>query len=352
MIKIYQTYVDDMRKIEAFTTDLHMTNASFKENSTKLIDPLLRYGHGAEFQTIAAAARSSVVNSYVEFANKFDLLQSHQLLLEVKKRVQENGTQEWLAEQAGIHDNAITVIDALEHAISEIYQFVRTRDKSSVAEISSAIDDADSKFSNFHSSLLQLKAIAQELDAPFDNDDLAGKRVIVFHFYNNENDVQGYVSHYKSIATIYEEICEIFSVNDKSLGVIKIESGSYFEKLFGVEQVIKAMSEIMKMSFDLIFRKYTADGKIIRRRELMESISAEIDLVEKCQESGINVTNATKEHIEKSFAIIAGEALALASNSARIRIDEAELAAVHSEKQNYLELGKQLLIGDNQEQDN
>jgi hypothetical protein len=69
------------------------------------------------------------------------------------------------------------------------------------------------------------------------------------------------------IYVIYNEFKKLFKSN-LELKVIKIESGSFLDKLLGDKNIISLITEILHKCFDLVYKKYKFEGKLARKTDI------------------------------------------------------------------------------------
>lgn len=145
-----------------------------------------------------------------------------------------------------------------------------------------------------------------------------------------------------SINRIYEKLGdniyrESIEKNYQDLEIIKIESGSLLSKIFGDKNIIEALGLLLTKTVNLIFNKFTLEGRVYRHRELMDELKQQVEFAEKLGTLGYDVTSCSEE-IEGSFAIITKELLKIISSSTKIKIDKQEFS-IGDEliKKNYLE---------------
>jgi len=152
----------------------------------------------------------------------------------------------------------------------------------------------------------------------------------------------------KKLNIINEIYCELGNMiyKDKSfekLKIVKIESGSLLSIILGDKNIIESISILINKSVNLVFNKFTYEGKITRHTEFRNELISDTDLIEKMKVFGYDVTDA-KENNQESLTILTRDLLKLSKSSAKIKIDDKEYNIKEEMKVNFLESATTLTL--------
>lgn len=157
-------------------------------------------------------------------------------------------------------------------------------------------------------------------------------------------DLKEFYSILESINEIYYELGNIMYANDggivyEKLSIVKIESGSVWSKLFGDENILSTLAKFLNKTIDLIFNKYTLEGKLNRQQGINKTIKESLEMAELLKEKGYNV-DESEENIQKAFLCSTKHLVNIATKSSKIVVN-GEVHELKSElKQKYIEDNK------------
>ena len=130
----------------------------------------------------------------------------------------------------------------------------------------------------------------------------------------------------KAINDMYCQIGNIIYNNKANIGyeelkIVKIESGSLLSKILGDKNILEAIGLLLNKTINLVFNKYTREGKIIRQNELAKSLRETVELGEELKKLGYDISSS-EENIEQTFAMVTKELLDISSSSPKIKVNE------------------------------
>lgn len=160
-------------------------------------------------------------------------------------------------------------------------------------------------------------------------------------------DLDEFSSKLQTISEIYNEI-GLMIYKDKSyekLQIRKIESGSLLSLILGDKNIIESMSIFFNKAVNLVFNKFTYEGKIMRHKEFREELLADLELTEKMKKLGYDVEEAERNNKE-ALTIVTKDLLKISSSSPKIKIDEKEYSIKEAEKQKFIEASNKLLLSE------
>lgn len=91
------------------------------------------------------------------------------------------------------------------------------------------------------------------------------------------------------------------SIEYEKLKIVKIESGSLLSIILGDKNIIEAIGLLLNKTINLIFNKYTQEGKIYRQNELARTLKETVELGEELKKVEYDISSS-EENIEKTFA--------------------------------------------------
>lgn len=288
--------------------------------------------------------KNEIINKVNNFAITFDLLKNHSDLLDIIKSISNMKNQNTFSNFIDEVNNAEELLRLYEEVTKNIYSYVKSKNQPDLIAMYRSINVAFLKYTGLKNEYNKIKEYVGRLESKIDNSLFENGTEIYLHFYNDNTDFLPFLDHFNAIQVIYNEIKYYITDNTMGLKIIKIESGSFLDKLLGDKNIITIMCELMHKSIELIFNKYTFEGKLTRKNELAKMLTTEIDLVSKLESIGINVGEETRRNISKTYTIISEEILKLAGTSSRIQINEELYSLEGSREKKYLLESKTLLI--------
>ncbi|MDR2410625.1 MAG: hypothetical protein LBE13_21280 [Bacteroidales bacterium] len=288
--------------------------------------------------------KNEIINKVNNFAITFDLLKNHSDLLKIIESISNMRKQNMFSNFIDEVNNAEELLRFYEEVTQNIYSYVKSKNQSDLIVMYRSVNVAFLKYTGLKNEYNKIKEYVGRLESKIDNSLFENGTEIYLHFYNDNTDFLSFLDHFNAIQVIYNEIKYYITDNAMELKIIKIESGSFLDKLLGDKNIITIMCELMHKSIELIFNKYTFEGKLTRKNELAKMLTTEIDLVSKLESIGINVGEETKKNISKTYTIISEKILKLAGTSSRIQINEELYSLEGSREKKYLLESKTLLI--------
>ena len=182
------------------------------------------------------------------------------------------------------------------------------------------------------------------------------QKTIEIQLLDVEFDLEEFNSVLDSINKVYYEIGNIIYPNIggaqyEKLRIIKIESGSIWSILFGNENILSAVAKFLNKTIDLVFNKYTIEGKLSRQQGINSAIKDSLEMAETLKGMGYNI-DETKEDIQKAFLCSTKNLVNIASRSAKIKVNDEIHELNDNLKIKYLEENRKLLLTDGINTDN
>lgn len=133
----------------------------------------------------------------------------------------------------------------------------------------------------------------------------------------------------------------------ESLKIVKIESGSLLSKIFGDDKILEVIGIIFRRLADYVHYTFTKKGKLELNSEIMNAISTDADIIQKLEDSGIDVKNA-KGNIKDALNSATNELYNIVSKAPKMKINDEEMDIVDSTT--YLEYRTKFLSTSNDEE--
>lgn len=171
-----------------------------------------------------------------------------------------------------------------------------------------------------------------------------------------EFNLEEFNSVLESINEVYYELGNIMypnigGIQYEKLKIVKIESGSIWSILFGNENILAAVAKFLNKTIDLVFNKFTIEGKLSRQQGINNAINDSLEMAKTLKEMGYEV-DSSKENIQKAFLCSTQSLLNIASKSAKIKVNDEVHELKADLKIKYLEENKKLLLTDGKDINN
>jgi hypothetical protein len=197
----------------------------------------------------------------------------------------------------------------------------------------------DYNFTKRH-SLTALEALAPTSPPPSGMEELTV-------FFPATQTYREVVEKLAAIADLYDEVCNLAGVSAAAfpLRISKIESGSLWLKLFGESKVVALITKLIENGANFTYRNFTQEGRLREIPRNIETIRAELKLLEELEQAGIP-TAELRENIEKSSVIISDKINTLLSGSSEITVNDKSFGVRQELERMIREQSKLRLIED------
>lgn len=171
------------------------------------------------------------------------------------------------------------------------------------------------------------------------------EKILKLHFYDEYIDPRRFASNIEHIYESYEIMCNILniSINEYPVKVIKIESGSFLGKFLGKDLVMDALSFFIKKVIELLFNKYTFEGKILRHKQILDLLKEDLEVCEKYKELGCKV-DLHQEEFNKYHYQLLKSICELTAHTTKIKVDDKEFRIESNLKHSYIKASEILLL--------
>lgn len=233
--------------------------------------------------------------------------------------------------------------------ISKIDQFGNFEDSKSINNLISSVEDCSNCIFHFSNTLVISMAEITDLIRSIDTaikeiDDIFYKKdflnninsaiesnecvyeesaTLAIRMYRSQIELSEMANYMTVINNIYERTCTIFNVSpsEYKLIPIKIESGSWYEKLLGNSKVVGFVIELLNRCISYIYRNYTAEGKLGNQENKIETLMKEIKLIDLCEEHGID-TETAKQELKDNLNVLCADTYKLTTGNNKIAIND------------------------------
>lgn len=174
---------------------------------------------------------------------------------------------------------------------------------------------------------------------------------ISIQLLNVDYTLQQFADKLFLIQEIYEKVGTFIYKKEEyeKLQVKKIESGSLLSIILGDKNIIETIALLLNKSVNLVFNKFSYEGKIIRHKEFREELMADIELTNRMKELGYDVV-ASEKNNKEAMAILTKDLLNLSSSSPRIKVNDNEYSIKETQQKKFIETSNTFLLADGKEE--
>ena len=348
----YYTYVDDkLKEIEQIFKTLFDWKDTYNIECAIILNKILTCKtviSGGETHYILS--NGGIVKSYddkmEELQKNFNAITVTIKYGAIKKeietyKIQNNIREDYIEELFGHTDNML-----------EVYQSWIQNLKSKEHAIK-----LGQEITKYESIFLTCKNVYKNfLDLYSKNETIDDKKTIEIQLLDVEFDLDEFNSVLDSINKIYYELGNVMypnigEIHYEKLKIVKIESGSIWSILYGNESILLAVAKFLNKTIDLVFNKFTLEGKISRQQGINNSIKDSLEMAKTLKEMGYDI-DESKEDIKKAFLCSTKNLVNIASKSGKIKVNGEMHELNDNLKTKYLEENKRLLLTDGNESEN
>lgn len=147
--------------------------------------------------------------------------------------------------------------------------------------------------------------------------------ILAIRMYKSQIEFSEMANYMTTINNIYERTCAIFNVSasEYKLVPIKIESGSWYEKLLGNSKVVGFVIELFNRCISYIYRNHTTEGKLGNQENKIGTLIKEVELIALCEEHGID-TETAKETLKDNLNVLCANTYKLTIGNNRIAVND------------------------------
>lgn len=181
-------------------------------------------------------------------------------------------------------------------------------------------------------------------------DNIEKEKTMEIQLLDVEFNLEEFNSVLESINEVYYELGNIMypnlgGIKYEKLKIIKIESGSIWSILFGNENILAAVAKFLNKTVDLLFNKFTIEGKLSRQQGINSAIKDSLEMARTLKEMGYQIDESA-ENIQKAFLCSTQNLLNIATRSAKIKVNDEVHELKADLKAKYIEENKTLLLTD------
>ncbi len=346
LAELYDEILLELSQMKLNTDEILQIYKTISSFEKSMVQPMMLNGLNQDVSKQANQLRQQIVQSLEGFAQRFDLLGSHARLIELRKTITEKDRSTKFSDFTEEMKKVFAFVDSHDTLTKTVYEYIKNRDINNLTKIFNSIEKVSARYAEIEGQRSFLSNLSKRLESTMVGEAGVGYKELLLYFYNEENNLSVFIEHHRSILAIYNEINALSNSSLGELRIGKIESGSFFEKLFGAEKIVDVISDLIRRVVDLVFKKYTFDGKMARKAEIVTFLNSELDLIQRCRELGIEVGQVPEEQIKKTIAVISSHVLRLASQSARVRVGDKEFSIEQESREKFLTETKRLLLDD------
>lgn len=344
-VREYYEYIN--KKLKEFEPNLELIiefGNQYKETTTSILKKVIstnlvhKDSSGTHYIIREGGIQEQFKNLIKEFKSKFkffDVFNEYAILKrDIEKYIQ----------NAKVNDSSILNFFKNVDDFFKLYQtFMQSDNDMQLAlDFGQSVKEISSAYNTIIKAYIEIENNMCDNENTIDNENI-GK--ISIQLLNVEYDLDEFSDNLKLISEIYNEIGLIIYKGKtyNKIQIRKIESGSLLSIILGDKNIIESISIFLNKSVNLVFNKFTHEGKIVRHKEFREELMADVELTEKMKKLGYDVENAEKNNKE-ALTILTKDLLKLSSSSPKIKIDNNEYSIKETEHQKFIESSNKLLL--------
>ncbi len=319
--RLYQDIFGAMDILESYVKHFKNHKKSLDTNSQTILDKIYRNGiQNNAINNEINNTRGKILNDTGQLIKNIDIIDLQMDLLMFKQDIED------VIDDSEIHlqqlkSRVMTYIDEFEELNRIFQQYLKNPVDGIKLEINQQMD----KILTINDSLiLEFNIISKYIkDSENKFEESEDEQVMELQLYNSSEKFADFTSGINDIKEMYEVFGEKLGISTSvhSLKIVKIESGSLFAKICGDKSVIGCISYFLKKITDLMFNKFTYEGKIYRAKQLLELLEDDLEYIEKCKELGLD-TNFAEVENQKAHLMLVKSVQKIAAKNTKIRIDD------------------------------
>ena len=194
--------------------------------------------------------------------------------------------------------------DCIDSFIEETNNFLTTYQNWWKEENVSNFIELGNKIINYKDMFCTIKNMYMNFINLYTENDLSenfnNKQSIEIQLLDVKFNLEEFNDILNSINALYNEIGNVLypckgSCKFEKLKIIKIESGSIFADLVGDEGILKVIAKVLNKAVDIIFSKFTFEGKASRQEKINHMIKENLDLKKEIESEGIKLDVGDEE---------------------------------------------------------
>ncbi|MBU3176507.1 hypothetical protein KPL47_08985 [Clostridium estertheticum] len=351
LLDFYVEVLDKINELSPYTKELTNLSINIKLNQDKLVNIIYSDDFATNNGNIMNpfnAHKKGVITCMQNFLMEFDILKNHEKLVKVRNEIK------YIFEKYPIisEDERLTItklLDDYDKVTNTIYKYVKTRNNSIIVELLNEVSLTVIEFNSIAESYKNIKKFMLKTENKIDEKE--EEKILELHFYDGYIDPQYFVLNIQSINKSYEVMCQIMSISlmDYPLKVVKIESGCFLSKLLGYKSVVDALAFLIKKITELMFNKFTFEGQVLRRKQILDLVKEDLEIQKKYKELGYEIDFGNEDIIKYHYQMVKsiGE---LIGKTTKIKINDEMHYLENNLKKKYLMESSVLLIEDSKEE--
>lgn len=346
----YYEYLN--RRLVKFETNISLIiefGNKYKEVTTNILKKIIstkstsRDSAGTHYIVKDGGIQEEFKNIIKDFKSKFNFFDVFNEYAILKKDI-----QNYIIDKNIIDDSVMELFNEIDQFF-KIYQSFMQSDNDmnlaidfgqSVKEISASYKTITNSYGEFENNMCNDIKDISEKDMCEISIQLLSINYTLQQFANNLSIIQG----------IYENVGSLIYKKEtyEKLQVKKIESGSLLSIILGDKNIIETIAVLLNKAVNLVFNKFTYEGKIMRHKEFREELMSDIELTARMKELGYDVAEIEKNNKE-AMTILTKDLLRLSSSSPKIKINDNEYSIKESQSQKFIETSNVLLLSEGKE---
>lgn len=314
IIAYYDEVAKSQQYLEIIQQNLLEIKSAFNSCSSKIIDANLSKINSTNFTSYTTGVKQDM-KTFLDQVKKVELYKVGKMIAHLERVTAIN---------KDISLPVIKLIESLDEFSDLVHKFVSDTIEISTTSLLSALMFSVDRTLNSVNILLYTQNYLNIIDKAIEtNIEYSEESILSIRLFRENMTTREISAYMVSLNDIYERVCAILdiSTSDYALRPVKIESGSWFEKVFGHPSSIKFMQDLLNRFITFIYRNYTTEGKLINTKKKIDALKEAVDIIAICEEHGIK-TEKAKKIAEENLDLICKNVYLLTAKNSKIAVNE------------------------------
>jgi hypothetical protein len=216
------------------------------------------------------------------------------------------------------------ILQGLKDSCKKIYEHIGLSDEEKKKELVTFILYVETllmRIDSYKETIRELITINKLIENTYEISE--NEEIFMIQLHDKNMSLKEIVSCIDILNNIYERACNMLEISsqDFQLKPIKLESGSWLEKVIGHEKIFNFIEDLLNRAIGFIYRNYTSEGKTKGQINKIDLMKEELKLIDLCEKHGIDTTKS-KETFEGNLNAMCQDVLKLTSKSNKITVND------------------------------
>ncbi|SHJ53971.1 hypothetical protein [Paramaledivibacter caminithermalis] len=345
LLEFYEQLFSKLYNLEKSIRDIKLLIDKITPYENELLQ--LIYTHGVnsinnDIKNSMNKSRNNIVNYVNEFMKKFDLLENHKIFTSTEIEI-----NNYISDNSELFRTEIESIENLFNHLSSVYEnllkYSISKNNSNLVLLIENMKSVHNAYVNILDSYRAINDYIEKTEAKID--EIKGYKTLELQFYNEADSIYDYINYLAPMNECYEKICNLFNVSPTQypLKVIKVESGSWFQKLFGAEKVMEALAYLITKVVDYVYYTFTKEGQIASQKQLFDLLLTDAQLISKYKDLGFDI-DIDEEEVKKTHFMAIKSVQKMICKTSKLKVNGDIFSIDKAFEQQYLLESRKLII--------